>query len=80
MCAITIRSYPAAIERLERDGYLFDVGQIDGRVVSQLYMARNEGLIRVTQDSWPIRGCGRGSGEWRTVYELAHGAQRSRTR
>lgn len=70
MCAITIRSYLTVLERLERDGHVFDLGQIAPGVISQLYMARREGKINVTEDSWPIRGCGRNSGEWRMVYEL----------
>jgi hypothetical protein len=70
MARITIHSYQTVIERIERDGHIFDLGQIVQGVIGQLFMAQNSGSIRVVEDSWPIRGCGRGSGEWRRVFEL----------
>ena len=68
MRAKTIDSYPLALEAIKQNGCLFDVGQITQSVIKQLYMDCL--VIKVTQDSWPIRGCGRNSGAWVTVFEL----------
>ncbi len=51
-----IATYPQAERRLI--GGLYDVGQIAPSVISQLYLAVRQGLVRVTTDSWPIRGLG----------------------
>lgn len=61
-----------AASRMEADGHLFDVGQIDGPTLSQLHLAQRLGQIKITRDSWPIRGCGPDSGEQVTVFQLTN--------
>jgi hypothetical protein len=63
-------TYPEAIEKIAKDGHLFDLDQISISVISQLFMARDKGIIKISYDSYPIRGQGRGSGEWVRVFEL----------
>lgn len=65
----SITTYAQAIDAIRSNGYLFNVGQIAQNVLTQLFMATREGILKVSQDSWPIRGCGQGSGEWEMVFE-----------
>ncbi len=58
------------LERLMRSaGHVFDCGQISAHVLSEAYALAAVGVVRISHDSWPIRGF---SGkESRTVIELA---------
>ncbi len=68
----TIKTFPAAVARMENAGYLFDTGQIAPAVVTQLYLGMRTGSIRCSRDTWPIRGLVQdGSCPVRTVWELA---------
>lgn len=61
-------TYDDAIGRIRKDGHLFDVGQISESVITQLY--HSPSTVKVDYDSWPIRGCGKGSGEWKRIFKL----------
>lgn len=68
----SINTWGEAMQRIEQDGYLFDVGQIAADVVT--YLHRAKGRIRVTRDSYPIRGyagCLDTGMETMTCFELA---------
>lgn len=66
----SITTYAQAIDSINLNGYLFNVGQIAQPVLNQLFMAARQGSIKISLDSWPIRGCGQGSGEWEMVFEM----------
>ena len=66
----TIHTYSAALDAIQKNGYLFNVGQIALPVLYQLGMAEKSRIIKVSFDSWPIRGFGKGVGEWFQVFEL----------
>lgn len=66
----SINTYVQAIERIKTNGCLFDTGQIAPIVKYQLHLAEINGDIKTSFDSWPIRGFGNDSGEWRRVFEF----------
>lgn len=67
-----LSSYQTAEDRIRSNGHIFDVGQISPEVLSQLYMGVSLGIIRVSRDSWPIRGLTiDDKTPVRTVFELA---------
>lgn len=52
----SLDSYQTAEDRMRTAGHIFDVGQIAPSVMSQLYAGVHLGLLKVSRDSWPIRG------------------------
>ncbi len=69
----TILTYPAALARIEANGYLFDTGQIAPAVVTQLYLAMRSGQMTSSRDTGPIRGLAQdGKCPVRTVWEMAN--------
>lgn len=64
-----VTSYPQLECLMRSAGHVFDCGQISPSVVSDAYALAAIGTVRITHDSWPVRGYeGRQS---RTVFELA---------
>ena len=61
--------YSQVIDKIKQNGFIFDLGLTDS-VTTQLFMDRNRGKIKISYDSYPIRGCGRDSGEWVRVFQL----------
>lgn len=68
-----IDSYAKAEDRMRSNGYIFDVGQISPSVRAELYLGEKLGLIKITSDSWPIRGLAVNPNDKRVVFELKSG-------
>jgi len=62
-----INTFAEALARIERDGQLYDVGQIAAPALRQLGLAAQMGIVVKTRDSWPIPG---GGGAERTRFVL----------